>query len=323
MKGKERIELARDKHKMKVGHLNLDKVEEILNFIEEEGNYLVLTNEDLEFLQNKTRYKHVALEIGGLRKRTCKEYRSLKVYNKGAVYRTFKSYSLPRFFDKIGIIFVPQEDFDNLSLYLNSTKKEFDAMVKEHEEEEKELRRLRKLEEKKRKREREERAERRRAEGFSLTFETGIEAEEDNPYVDMVNEEKVEILDKKILKPAIPEGKEGRGVYGICVKGELVYVGKTMRNFERRWSEHLACAANRGIQNAQQNYLYKCMRENREEIEFKVLFGINEEKPLTNKELECVEMGVIIALTPRFNYEGVKVAYRFTEEKRLKKKVAR
>lgn len=62
----------------------------------------------------------------------------------------------------------------------------------------------------------------------------------------------------------------------------------------------------------QQNYLYQTMREN--PYQFKILW-----KAPANvcnvTQMEAMECGFISLLKPKFNYEGMKVAFNFTVDK--------
>lgn len=106
------------------------------------------------------------------------------------------------------------------------------------------------------------------------------------------------------------------GIYDIYINNELVYVGKTMRSFEVRFDEHLNEAFFiKDSNNYQQNFLYQSMRDaGIENIKFKkriICCNKGEYLDLNDKELQCVELGVINALKPKYNYEGNAVPYIF------------
>jgi hypothetical protein len=110
------------------------------------------------------------------------------------------------------------------------------------------------------------------------------------------------------------EKKDARqhwGIYGIVIWDEVVYIGKTLKEFSDRWAEHEACVRGAEPNNSQQNYLYKAMREN--EYEFRILIdmaNLPEGKYYNNRELECMELTAITLMRPKFNYVGVKVPYK-------------
>lgn len=103
-------------------------------------------------------------------------------------------------------------------------------------------------------------------------------------------------------------------IYGIYIDNKLVYIGKTTREMKNRLGEHLECALLGEGGGAQQNYLYKAMRECEVGYKFKILY--ESYNTISNHELEEIEKTLIENLQPEFNYEGVKVPYRFSEEKR-------
>lgn len=123
----------------------------------------------------------------------------------------------------------------------------------------------------------------------------------ENPIYKLVEQEEK----REEKKNSIRDGH--RGVYGIYIDNELVYVGMTNRDFKIRWNEHKECVKNPEIRNSQQNYLYKAMRENK--FEFKVLC---EAKPFnTEKDIKCMEYALITFNKPKYNYCGVVVDYNW------------
>lgn len=105
-------------------------------------------------------------------------------------------------------------------------------------------------------------------------------------------------------------------VYGIKVDGELVYIGKTIRPLKERIKEHIECMLDRTINNNQQKYLYEAMRLCEIGYKFEVLY--ESQNKISNHELEMIEKVLIENIKPKYNYEGVKVPYRFTEDKKRK-----
>lgn len=103
-------------------------------------------------------------------------------------------------------------------------------------------------------------------------------------------------------------------IYGIEIDNKLVYIGKTTRKIKERLLEHMECVFDTKIQNSQQNYLYKAMRECKTGYKFKILY--ENHSGMKNEELEAIEKTLIENIKPEFNYEGVKVPYRFTKEKK-------
>lgn len=103
-------------------------------------------------------------------------------------------------------------------------------------------------------------------------------------------------------------------IYGIYIDNKLVYIGKTTRDIKNRLGEHLEFTLlGEGGEN-QQNYLYKAMRECEIGYRFEILY--ESFNTISNHELEEIEKALIENIKPEFNYEGNKVPYRFSEEKR-------
>lgn len=99
-------------------------------------------------------------------------------------------------------------------------------------------------------------------------------------------------------------------IYGIFIKGSLAYVGKTTRSPQERWAEHESYVKDKTLKHSQQNHLYEAMRINK--YEFKILYEGNFD---SNYELETKEKILIEELQPRYNWEGVKAPYRYSNQK--------
>lgn len=120
---------------------------------------------------------------------------------------------------------------------------------------------------------------------------------------------------KEIIPPtvSIKEIKDKAYIYGIKIDGELCYIGKTFRNLKERISEHIECIYDENKGGNQQNYLYKAMRECKIGYKFEILYESH--NVINNHELEQIEKTLIENIKPKYNYEGVKVPYRFSEDK--------
>ena len=115
---------------------------------------------------------------------------------------------------------------------------------------------------------------------------------------------------KTVFKKQVNKNKnKHKGyVYGIKIDNKLVYIGKTIRPIQDRISEHIECVLDETIENSQQKYLYKAMREC-QGYKFEIM-AVHEE--IDNHSLEMIEKALIENMKPEFNYEGVKVPYRFS-----------
>lgn len=122
---------------------------------------------------------------------------------------------------------------------------------------------------------------------------------------EIIEENSKKVKDNKKYKDAC--------VYGIKIDGELVYIGKTIRPLQERIKEHIEQVLNPNLSNSQQLYLYNAMRNAVYGYKFEVL--AKPTKLCTNREIEEVEKKFIEAYQPKYNYEGVKVPYRFSNEK--------
>ena len=109
------------------------------------------------------------------------------------------------------------------------------------------------------------------------------------------------------------------GIYGIYIEETLVYIGKTTQSFRKRYMQHrhyidfpndsdtqydmyieLAAAVANG-RNVQLRPLLIV-----ETVPYKSLYN------LTNRDLESMEFALIHMLQPRYNVEGRRKPYRYT-----------
>ena len=121
--------------------------------------------------------------------------------------------------------------------------------------------------------------------------------------------------DDKIANEKIKNNKlcSNSFIYGIYIDGELCYIGKTIRCLKERLGEHIEWSILENGGGSQQDYLYKAMRECKIGYKFKILYESH--NTLSNYDLEQIEKSLIENLQPKFNYEGVKVPYKFSKEK--------
>lgn len=100
------------------------------------------------------------------------------------------------------------------------------------------------------------------------------------------------------------------GIYGIWFEKELVYIGKTKRNFKRRFQEHLSGIKYNG------DYLYREIRKFKKEnsnktITFKPILKFNKNvSNISDRDLSCMEYALISYLKPKLNRDGIIKAYK-------------
>lgn len=125
---------------------------------------------------------------------------------------------------------------------------------------------------------------------------------------------------KKRLKESFPNGgfqktsSKRTGIYGIYCDNKLVYIGKTIVDFKVRYKQHLY-----NLQNDNETYLYKKLRQYKEKgaiIQLKPLIVLEDlqlknKKEISNTELECMELALIISYQPELNIEGRLQPYTF------------
>lgn len=119
------------------------------------------------------------------------------------------------------------------------------------------------------------------------------------------------------LRELFPKNKKEKshGIYGIYIDDDLVYIGKTSRDFKTRFNEH-----KRNI-DLQKNFMYKELNKYRElghQIYAKPLIiienlNVKNKKSFSNIELECMELALISYLKPKYNFAGNTLPYIFNK----------
>lgn len=108
-------------------------------------------------------------------------------------------------------------------------------------------------------------------------------------------------------------------IYGIYVNEELWYVGKTTRALKKRFLEHKRNMENvrKGNYEGSQYEFYSALVDAKDlgqNINMRVLIDTNEvmvNKEIYDYDLQWMELGLISALKPKYNIEGIKKEYKF------------
>lgn len=125
--------------------------------------------------------------------------------------------------------------------------------------------------------------------------------------------------EKNKIDEETEKNKYRRGIYGIYVDDELIYIGKTLRSFEQRFEEHRKSLNKEydEVENVPKLYfLLKAAKDDGKEIKFKRLIDLDDincrnHRKFDNKDLCNMELGLITVLKPRGNVEGVSMPYRY------------
>lgn len=124
-------------------------------------------------------------------------------------------------------------------------------------------------------------------------------------------------LQKKDKERKRQHEEYGYGIYGIYIENELVYIGKTIVNFNERFNQH-KLAMNDISNNLPIYKELRMAKQMNKNIYLRPLIDLSELKvehhnyEFSNKEIECMEMALIIILKPKCNVEGVYKLYRFS-----------
>ena len=110
-----------------------------------------------------------------------------------------------------------------------------------------------------------------------------------------------------------------KGIYGIYSNDELLYIGKTNRSFKDRYLEHMKklssyiCGNDIGGQYALYERLYQEKRKGNN-VHLEPIIRVSKlniqddshrcRSYISNRDIECMELALIVALKPVLNVEG-------------------
>ena len=113
--------------------------------------------------------------------------------------------------------------------------------------------------------------------------------------------------------------EECTGVYGIYLDNVLVYIGKTTRGFGKRFKEHKHFVDFPNDSETQFNMYadFAAAIEKGSSLQLRPLIIVETAKykslySLTNRDIESMEFALISAFQPKYNIEGKRRAYRYT-----------
>ena len=121
-----------------------------------------------------------------------------------------------------------------------------------------------------------------------------------------IRKEEKEKNKTKIVKKDNP--LNSKGVYGIYLRGELVYIGKTTITFADRFKQH-----KEGIKKGKDMFLYEQLHnEPAEDIEMKPIIKIEDlkiEGAIEDRDIGSMELALITLYQPKFNRSGIVCNY--------------
>ena len=103
-----------------------------------------------------------------------------------------------------------------------------------------------------------------------------------------------------------------RGIYGIYLNGELIYIGKTDVSFEVRYQQHKKAIE----EGSEAQYLYKYLKGkvSNHNLILKPIINVKElntKDRITNRDIEAMELALIHLYQPKCNIQGVLQPYKF------------
>ena len=119
----------------------------------------------------------------------------------------------------------------------------------------------------------------------------------------------------KLAKPLKSKYDQTIGIYGIFVDEKIIYIGKTISGFKKRFQQHKSAMADE----SNHLLLYQRLRKYKEQgkiIQMRVLIDINDlkiinKKAITRTDIKMMELALISVFQPECNIEGVSASYDF------------
>lgn len=111
--------------------------------------------------------------------------------------------------------------------------------------------------------------------------------------------------------------QKGKGIYGIYIDDELVYIGQTLTSFEKRFNQHRNNTYNENHKG--QPLLYNTLRaavKSGRRVRLIPLVDLGDLQveswfTFDSRDLENMELALITVLQPRLNVQGKSAAYKF------------
>lgn len=123
-----------------------------------------------------------------------------------------------------------------------------------------------------------------------------------------------ELLENNSIRRIKTDWENKRGVYGIYIEDNLVYIGSTYNSFKNRFIIH-----KQAIKGESTQYVHKQIKEalnNNKKVEFKPIVIIEDlemlhKRTINEKELKCMELALITAIQPKYNIAGRTQPFNF------------
>lgn len=123
-----------------------------------------------------------------------------------------------------------------------------------------------------------------------------------------------ELLENNYVRKIKTDWEDKKGVYGIYIEDNLVYIGSTCNSFKNRFIAH-----KQGIKGEPTQYIHKQIKKalnNNEKVEFKPIVIIEDlemlhKRTINEKELKCMELALITAIQPKYNIAGRTQPFNF------------
>ena len=129
-----------------------------------------------------------------------------------------------------------------------------------------------------------------------------------NKYIEIY----IEKINKKIQQKKNKNNSDNKGgIYGIYENDKLVYIGLTMRDFQKRWKEH-----KENIINKSNKLIFYKLINPKSKIEFKKILELDKmksNKKITRRDLEAMEFALIQLYKPKYNFSGNTQPYIFSD----------
>lgn len=142
--------------------------------------------------------------------------------------------------------------------------------------------------------------------GTKISYEMGCQILSNSYYDDLgdLTVAKAQV-EEEISKLRKKDKINHRGIYCIKIDGQIVYIGKTENEFQKRWQEHRV-----GMRKGEGMYLYEQLKGMQDKVEFEIMLDVDDaDIPFSSEMISAAEYTLIKEYKPKYNLAGVTIPY--------------
>lgn len=112
--------------------------------------------------------------------------------------------------------------------------------------------------------------------------------------------------------------QQGKGVYGIFIDDELVYIGSTTSSFRNRFNGHLSAVEGKRKRQAVHYGIIRAKLDG-QKVEMKIMINVDildyKGKRIDGRDIQAMEYALILQYKPKYNVQGVSKPFIFNAKR--------